>query len=176
LSPVGGILTNVKPPRLLFIPTALLLAFFSSDLSSAVSQSKAPAGKTAAKAPAATASKKQSSSKAPASSSASKKSKGKKRTTARRPATPKQPDEQRIREIQQALNEKGYNVEVNGVWGPQSVEALKKFQEAQNINNLTGRGKLDSLTLIALGLGPRREPPPPPPAAEPKAPMEGKIQ
>jgi len=63
-----------------------------------------------------------------------------------------------VREIQEALVAKGYNVEVSGSWGPQSVEALKKFQEDKNITNLTGRGKLDSLTLIALGLGPPRPP------------------
>jgi peptidoglycan hydrolase-like protein with peptidoglycan-binding domain len=40
-----------------------------------------------------------------------------------------------------------------GEWGPQSVEALKKFQLDQN---LKGDGKLDSLSLIALGLGPKR--------------------
>ena len=80
------------------------------------------------------------------------------RNRSRKPSSQQQPDEARIREIQQALATRGYNVEVSGAWGPQSVEALKKFQEDQNINNLTGRGKLDSLTLIALGLGPTRPP------------------
>jgi hypothetical protein len=37
------------------------------------------------------------------------------------------------------------------------VEVLKKFQDDNKIVNLTGRGKLDSLTLIALGLGPKQE-------------------
>ncbi len=76
----------------------------------------------------------------------------------RNPSSQRTPDPTRVREIQEALATRGYGVEVSGSWGPQSVEALKKFQEDQNINNLTGRGKLDSLTLIALGLGPTRPP------------------
>ena len=59
-------------------------------------------------------------------------------------------------EIQQALANRGYFTgDVNGVWGPESVEALKKFQEAQK---LSPDGKLGALSLIALGLGPKREP------------------
>ena len=70
-----------------------------------------------------------------------------------------QPEPDRIREIQQALTKHGYPVESSGVWDASTVEALRKFQTDQNIDNLSGRGKLDSLTLIALGLGPKREPP-----------------
>jgi hypothetical protein len=71
-----------------------------------------------------------------------------------------QPEPGRIREIQRALKDHGYPVEASGVWDASTMEALKKFQADQNIDNLSGRGKLDSLTLIALGLGPKREPPP----------------
>ena len=39
------------------------------------------------------------------------------------------------------------------------MEALKKFQTDQKIENLSGKGKLDSMTLIALGLGPKRDVP-----------------
>jgi len=70
-----------------------------------------------------------------------------------------QPEPERIREIQQALADHGYPLEVNGAWDASTVEALKKFQTDQNIENLSGKGKLDSMTLIALGLGPKREPP-----------------
>ena len=42
----------------------------------------------------------------------------------------------------------------SGVWDTSSIAALKKFQEDQN---LEPSGKLDSLSLIALGLGPRRD-------------------
>ena len=81
-----------------------------------------------------------------------------------------QPAPDRIREIQQALKDHGYPVEASGVWDAATVEALKKFQADQNIDNLSGRGKLDSLTLIALGLGPKREPPPGPSEAPQRSP------
>jgi peptidoglycan hydrolase-like protein with peptidoglycan-binding domain len=64
------------------------------------------------------------------------------------------PTSDRYREIQHALAEKGFfKGEENGVWGPESVEALKTFQREQNLN---ATGKLDSVSLIALGLGPKR--------------------
>ncbi len=65
-----------------------------------------------------------------------------------------QPTPERYMEIQQALADRGYfNGAVDGTWGPDSVEALKRFQREQN---LTDDGKLGSLALIALGLGPKR--------------------
>jgi peptidoglycan hydrolase-like protein with peptidoglycan-binding domain len=79
------------------------------------------------------------------------------------------PTPERYTEIQQALAGKGYfQGERNGKWGPDSTEALKRFQAEQN---LTPDGKLNSLSLIALGLGPRRlsaESTPPPAADSPK--------
>jgi peptidoglycan hydrolase-like protein with peptidoglycan-binding domain len=58
-------------------------------------------------------------------------------------------------EIQQALADQGYySGDINGVWGPESVEALKRFQADQN---LTVDGKLGALSIIALGLGPKRQ-------------------
>lgn len=64
------------------------------------------------------------------------------------------PTKERYQQIQQALASKNYfSGEPNGVWGPDSVEALKRFQADQN---LTPDGKLTSLSLIALGLGPKR--------------------
>ena len=107
---------------------------------------------------------------------AASKKKSSKGRTASRPASQRQPDAARTREIQEALAAKGYPVEATGVWGSDSVEALKKFQEDQHINNMSGRGKLDSLTLIALGLGPRREPPPASASPAEQAPTEGKQQ
>ena len=66
----------------------------------------------------------------------------------------KEPAPDRYKEIQQSLAEKGYFAgPVNGTWGPDSVEALKRFQRDQNIGD---DGKLGSLSLIALGLGPKR--------------------
>jgi murein L,D-transpeptidase YcbB/YkuD len=64
------------------------------------------------------------------------------------------PTPARYREIQQAMADRGYfKGPVNGEWGPDSVDALKRFQAGQN---LTPDGKLGSLSLIALGLGPKR--------------------
>lgn len=104
--------------------------------------------KTAAKKPA-------SKTKKPAarSSSSNKKSSKKKPVKSWRTGQ-QQPAPERYREIQQALIGRGYLAgPVTGEWGPESVEALKKFQRDQN---LKGDGKLDSLSLIALGLGPKR--------------------
>jgi hypothetical protein len=74
------------------------------------------------------------------------------RTTWRnRQATPS-PD--RYREIQGALIAKGYLTPeaANGAWDQASVDALKRFQTAQNLDST---GKINSLSLIALGLGPK---------------------
>jgi hypothetical protein len=63
------------------------------------------------------------------------------------------PDPARYQEIQKALADRGYfKGEVNGVWGPDSVEALQRFQADQKLPN---DGKINALTLIALGLGPK---------------------
>jgi hypothetical protein len=66
------------------------------------------------------------------------------------------PTPARYREIQEALASKGYLQpdEVTGQWTPTSVDALKRFQADQNIES---SGKINSLSLIALGLGPKRE-------------------
>jgi peptidoglycan hydrolase-like protein with peptidoglycan-binding domain len=70
-----------------------------------------------------------------------------------------QPTQQRYKEIQETLAERGYFSGVpDGTWGPGSIDALRHFQRDQN---LTDDGKIGSLSLIALGLGPKR------PAQEP---------
>lgn len=67
---------------------------------------------------------------------------------------PAGPTQDRYREIQQALADKGYYTgEVNGRWTPDCTAALKRFQAEQN---LQADGRLGSLSLIALGLGPKR--------------------
>jgi peptidoglycan hydrolase-like protein with peptidoglycan-binding domain len=72
----------------------------------------------------------------------------------RRPPAQQQPTADRYREIQQALADKGYfQGPVDGAWNPGSVEALKRFQKDQNLDP---DGKIGSLSLIALGLGPKR--------------------
>jgi len=66
-----------------------------------------------------------------------------------------QPTPDRYREIQRALADRGYfQGPADGMWGTESVDALKRFQADQNLDV---DGKIGALSLIALGLGPRRE-------------------
>lgn len=66
------------------------------------------------------------------------------------------PSADRYKEIQQALAAKGYlqAEQATGVWDQNSMDALKRFQAEQNLN---ATGKLNSLSLIALGLGPKHD-------------------
>jgi hypothetical protein len=110
----------------------------------------------------ATASKKKASSKKSTSTAKKTTPTAKRRSASRKPAvvswraTQKTPTPDRYKEIQQALVAKGYleSSAPTGVWDNSSVEALKKFQADQN---LEPSGKLDSLSLIGLGLGPKRD-------------------
>ena len=67
------------------------------------------------------------------------------------------PAPERYKEIQDALVTKGYlsAEDANGSWNPASTEALKKFQGEQNLES---SGKINALSLIALGLGPKHDP------------------
>jgi peptidoglycan hydrolase-like protein with peptidoglycan-binding domain len=96
-----------------------------------------------------------------AKAAAGKKKAGSKRKAAPTPSwrsTQRTPTPERYKEIQQALAAKGYlsSESPNGVWDSTSVDALKRFQQDQN---LEPSGKIDSLSLIGLGLGPRRDSP-----------------
>ena len=63
------------------------------------------------------------------------------------------PSQTRYKEIQQALAEKGYlKQEPNGVWDSQSEDAMKQFQTEKK---LPPTGKINSPSLIGLGLGPK---------------------
>ena len=137
-----------------------------------------PAKKSTAssKKPTATSSAKKAPTKKATTSSKKSTASSKKSTSRRRRASwrsgQQAPTRERYQEIQEALVSRGHlEGPPTGVWGPKSVAALKKFQASQN---LEPSGKLDSLTLIALGLGPKREGngtlPKPPPASEPKQP------
>ena len=65
----------------------------------------------------------------------------------------KEPTPDRYREIQEALAKKGYlHGEATGAWNQDSADALRRFQQDQN---LQASGKLDSLSIVALGLGPK---------------------
>jgi len=105
-------------------------------------------------------------------------SKSKKAVVVRRPLLQQQPTPERYKEIQQALADRGYFRGMpDGNWGPDSVEALKRFQREQNLDS---DGKIGALSLMALGLGPKRgadtaqagkgvpEAVDPPPAAQPE--------
>lgn len=88
------------------------------------------------------------------SKSSTKKNLSKKTASSYRRSSQREPDAERYKEIQQSLANKGYFTgPVNGTWGSESVEALKRFQRDQHIDD---DGKLGSLSLIALGLGPKR--------------------
>ncbi len=116
---------------------------------SASSHSKKTSGRTAGRT--ATVARKTTAKKRPARRTARSRPKRQSWRTGQMTPTP-----ERYREIQQALIDKGYLAgAASGVWGPDCTQALKKFQQDQN---LQPDGKLDSLTLISLGLGPRREP------------------
>jgi peptidoglycan hydrolase-like protein with peptidoglycan-binding domain len=79
------------------------------------------------------------------------------------------PTSERLTEINRALAQRGYlNREPGGVFDDHTAEALKRFQQDQNIRP---DGKLNALSLIALGLGPKRTGPPP--ATHPRLPPGG---
>jgi hypothetical protein len=79
------------------------------------------------------------------------------------------PSPDRYREIQGALAAKGFlkPEDATGTWNQTSSDALKKFQTEQNLES---SGKINSLSLIALGLGPHRDPAPPPKNPQPPPP------
>jgi peptidoglycan hydrolase-like protein with peptidoglycan-binding domain len=63
----------------------------------------------------------------------------------------KAPTPDRIREIQSALVREGaYSGNPTGKWDDATVNAMKKYQDAQG---LSPTGKIDALTLEKLGLG-----------------------
>ena len=66
------------------------------------------------------------------------------------------PTPERYKQIEEALCRRGYlsSDQVNGQWNDRSAAALKRFQADQN---LAASGKIDSLSLIALGLGPKHQ-------------------
>jgi peptidoglycan hydrolase-like protein with peptidoglycan-binding domain len=93
-----------------------------------------------------------------------KKKKAAPKTTAKKVKKPAQPSRKgqlipapdRYREIQEALAAKGYlpAEQASGQWNDTSAVALKRFQADQNLD---ATGKVNSLSLIALGLGPKHD-------------------
>lgn len=59
-------------------------------------------------------------------------------------------DQETVRKVQEKLNEEGYSVgPTDGVWGPQTQQALTQFQQAEGIE---ATGQLDEQTMSALGI------------------------
>jgi len=59
-------------------------------------------------------------------------------------------DSSTVKQAQQALNDKGFNVgTADGIVGPKTQAALEKFQQSKGLG---GSGTLDSQTLAALGV------------------------
>jgi peptidoglycan hydrolase-like protein with peptidoglycan-binding domain len=145
----------VKKAILLGVALCAVVCVATAATTATTKKKTAKKGPHAISAPAKTTAKTTTSKTTPKSRTASSKTtKGKK--TVRKASAPRQlaPTKDRYQQIQQALASKGYySGEPNGAWGPDSVEALKRFQADQN---LTPDGKLGSLSLIALGLGPKR--------------------
>ena len=137
---------------------ALLQAQTKSSGTSPASANSTSAGATSSTkktAPASTASKKPAST-AKSSSSKSASKTPVKRAAGRRapppPADQTHPTRDRYAEIQTALAKAGYySGAKDGNWNDESVKALQQFQQDQN---LEPTGKIDSLTLIKLNLGP----------------------
>lgn len=141
--------------------------FFTWSAESATAAHKAPARKTSS------AKKTSSGRKSTSAKSTARKS------TRKTPAKPvaawrtrqSAPTPARYRQIQEALAAKGYlsQDDVTGAWNQNSVEALRRFQAEQNIEST---GKINSLSLIALGLGPKHDSAAtkPAPAAQPPVP------
>lgn len=113
-------------------------------------KSTAPAKKSTSPAKKSTASTKKKTSTAKRSSS----SRSRRKTTTSSWRTRQlQPTADRYKDIQQALIDKGHlQGPATGKWGKDSIDALRRFQQEQN---LEASGKIDSLSLIALGLGPK---------------------
>ncbi len=147
----------------LLVPAALLIETVPAQTRKK-SAKKTAAKKTVAKK---TATKKTTAKKSASKQPITRRSRAGARTTPTRRVYQTQPAKERLTEIQQALFDRGYlKAQPDGAWGAESEEALRRFQEDQNIR---ATGKLNSLSLIALGLGPKRAPPaqlPEPPKAD----------
>ena len=139
--------------KIFFIPVLLAgVAFLLADTTTtAVQKKKAATSKKAVT--------KTTVTKAPVKKKSSPTKTAVKKTTPSWRSSQRTPTPDRYKEIQQALATKGYLPEnsPSGVWDTSSVAALKKFQQDQS---LEPSGKIDSLSLIALGLGPKRDSPP----------------
>jgi peptidoglycan hydrolase-like protein with peptidoglycan-binding domain len=131
--------------RLYLLRFATILALGSLFLHGAVAATTKPSAPK--KSPAHAAAKK-----APATSAKRRKTVGAKtKTAASWRSRQLAPTPERYKEIQSALAQRGYlKKDANGVWDSDSADAMRRFQQDQN---LEPSGKLNSLSLIALGMG-----------------------
>ncbi|MDR3700720.1 MAG: hypothetical protein P4L56_13835 [Candidatus Sulfopaludibacter sp.] len=138
---------------------ALALAALAYGADSAATTKKSAAKKAPARVAASASAKKAPA--RPPSKAGSRSSATARKTSGRIPATTWRnrqmaPSPERYKEIQDALVAKGYlrPEDVGNGWNQASADGLKRFQGEQNIE---ASGKINSLSLIALGLGPKRD-------------------
>lgn len=150
------------PQKFFAFPLAALLVGFGLTWAAAAPKkkavAKAPAAKTAAKKTTAKSTVRRYVPNARTTTYARGRTRGRspQPVPARRQYGQQNPTPDRFSEIQQALASRGYlQSSPSGTWDAATVEALKRFQEEQN---LPPTGKITSLSLIALGLGPKRNP------------------
>lgn len=58
-------------------------------------------------------------------------------------------DSSTVRQVQQILNDRGFRTGVDGIMGPRTQAALKRFQRARDLDPT---GQLNRQTLVALGI------------------------
>lgn len=58
-------------------------------------------------------------------------------------------DSDTVRQVQQILNDRGFRTGVDGIMGPRTQAALKRFQRARDLDPT---GQLNRQTLVALGI------------------------
>ena len=73
----------------------------------------------------------------------------------RNETTPRHMNSSTLMEAQKKLNQEGFDAgRADGKWGTKTAEAVKSFQEK---NNVPATGKLDEQTLADLGIGTPQE-------------------
>ncbi len=131
-----------------FLPTVLAAALAAAPVKQTVHSAKKPVTHSTTKASSAAVSRSRSGARRRLKN-------GRYVRLAPQPSYQLHPDPERYRQIQQALADRGYyQGQVNGVWGEDSIDALKRFQTD---GKLEGEGKIDALTLTGLGLGPKHD-------------------
>ena len=59
-----------------------------------------------------------------------------------------------IRQLQQALSDEGHEIAVDGIWGPETQDALSQYQQDEGLDST---GQLDTQTLAQLELHERED-------------------